>query len=136
MPRQPYGPNGQNLTDNFSMTRSRVQLFSTVMCISDHALPATQRLCAYALQKKNSISLPAKGRYRLFEDSEHKIFIEMDTVPALLVCCPTLQCDSNGTFQLFDRILVFSILSVEVGHSIRLSPTTGDTSSYCFHRIS
>ena len=59
MPRQPYGPNGQNLTDNFSMTRSRVQLFSTVMCISDHALPATRRLCAYALQKKNSISLPA-----------------------------------------------------------------------------
>ena len=61
MPRQPYGPNGQNLTDNFSMTRSRVQLFSTVMCISDHALPATQRLCAYALQKKKIYFATCKG---------------------------------------------------------------------------
>ena len=38
-----------------------MQVLSTVTGISDHALPATRRLCAYALPKNNSISLPAKG---------------------------------------------------------------------------
>ena len=60
--------------------------------------------------------------YRTIALVQIETFLTFSVGPVRLICYFDGPCDFNGTFHLFDRILVFSKLSVEVGHSIRLFP--------------